>query len=830
MAEAYKRGLMSPRQKELYQEAMRRGLISDPVSVKGTAQSFGSGFAKGAAGMADMAPMSTQSLGGGIDMASRVLNFAGAKLGLQSDAQGDANVAAQVKARQGSPLETYNEQLGRSGLLHQAQNSAERFADTAGQFVPNAFVPGGAGKTLLGKVAARIIAPAVGATVAPAAVKALGGNETAQNIAGVGGAVLAGALPNALKRVPLSITGLTPVEARAVQKFAARTKPDVNAMTAQTGAMRGAGINPTLIDATSDGGRGIIRAAASRQTPGRDAVQGFADQRALDLPDRMGAQARKIISSDPRSPPKIQADLAATRAKAANAAYGAVRDDPVHLGPDATDALNTEAGQKALQAVISKEPNPVARADLLKLKQDGPAGSAPLDPHTATALADIRTYGAKQTGGLFRAIQERGGMRVTDELGNRLPGPDLTLDDRMAPGVVNNKSGMSPEYMAQSLSDDGWFGYNGAEPSRAFEAAFNDHVAGRPYYHPDSYQPGFAENAQNLQEELTRAGVSSSDRASVAAPKLAAYRQSANGSPDAIPPPNAPPITTVGTLHDISEELNNRAEAAAAAAGGANDARKLGNLAHAIRSPAAEQSPGYAAANAQYAGDSRNMEAATTGEGFLKTNPDEFTPAINAMNPDQLALARATARRSVEQAVGNNTSAAPGVARRIANASSQRERNAALLGPDADRLQNNMGLEALAVKNAGQAAPRTGSQTNLNAQDTGALGGARDVAAGVAGLAHGNPLPAMWGGLKFWLAKQGFNDNEAQALSSLATDPSRLADVHSYIAAKAGPQTAGAFLQAIGSRTQNAFQPKNLVPAFIPGAISAGNALQSSPQ
>ena len=194
-----------------------------PVSVKGTAQSFGSGIVKGVTGLLDSNPMDPANLGGAVDIGSRVLNWIGSKTGIVTPQQGDANVAAQVAARRNTPFETHSEAANRSGLLHNAQNSAERFADTAGQFVPNAFVPGGAGKTLLGKVAARIVAPAVGATVAPAAVKALGGNETAQNIAGVGGAILGGGAPNAFK------AGGTAIKA-AVLGRSQQVAPEVQAL------------------------------------------------------------------------------------------------------------------------------------------------------------------------------------------------------------------------------------------------------------------------------------------------------------------------------------------------------------------------------------------------------------------------------------------------------------------------------------------------------------------------------------------------------------------------------------------------------------------------
>jgi len=85
----------------------------------------------------------------------------------------------------------------------QPTNGAERFARTAGNFVPNALVPGGEvglGAKALG-AGVRVLAPAVGATVAPAIVKAAGGNATAQGVAGVVGGAIGGGLPDALPSV-----------------------------------------------------------------------------------------------------------------------------------------------------------------------------------------------------------------------------------------------------------------------------------------------------------------------------------------------------------------------------------------------------------------------------------------------------------------------------------------------------------------------------------------------------------------------------------------------------------------------------------------------------
>jgi hypothetical protein len=151
---------------------------------------------------------------------------------------------------------------------------------------------------------------------------------------------------------------------------------------------------------------------------------------------------------------------------------------------------------------------------------------------------------------------------------------------------------------------------------------------------------------------------------------------------------------SVGMAQEISDSLFDAADAAARQGYGRR-AKDLGDLARAVRDNAREGVEGYGKALDAFKADSRRLEAAERGEDFLARNTDEFAAEIPGPGQPGNDLARASARRAVERKAGENTAAAPGVARAIADAPEQQARNRALLGEaDATRLQDAMRTEA----------------------------------------------------------------------------------------------------------------------------------------
>lgn len=246
----------------------------------------------------------------------------------------------------------------------------------------------------------------------------------------------------------------------------------------------------------------------------------------------------------------------------------------------------------------------------------------------------------------------------------------------------------------------------------------------------------------------------------------------------------APPIT-VGMADRISRVLLSKARATAD-----NDLRAtLTQFGEAIRGPAREGSPGYATALEGYGADSRLQQAAGLGEGLMTRNTDEFAAGARRMSDPERELALAAGRRAIERRAGESIGGAPNIARTLAEAPEQRARNAALMGQDRARdLEQGMRMEARAVDNAGQIAPRTGSSTHLNDADAARVADAVQV--GQRMMRHD------WLGIGVdWLRSRGMSDADAEALVRLATDPAQTDAAIQAIAARSlGQSRAHDFL------------------------------------
>lgn len=96
-----------------------------------------------------------------------------------------------------------------------------------------------------------------------------------------------------------------------VNRFADRSPQDVNALNANAQRFRAEEIQPTFADVVNDGGRGTMRALATRQTPARQQAREFTEGRAAGLQDRVSTQSRRVISDDPRQPREMREEFVA---------------------------------------------------------------------------------------------------------------------------------------------------------------------------------------------------------------------------------------------------------------------------------------------------------------------------------------------------------------------------------------------------------------------------------------------------------------------------------------------------------------------------------------
>jgi hypothetical protein len=273
-----------------------------------------------------------------------------------------------------------------------------------------------------------------------------------------------------------------------------------------------------------------------------------------------------------------------------------------------------------------------------------------------------------------------------------------------------------------------------------------------------------------------------------------------------------PPQITVGMADRISRVLLSKADEAAR--GGDGDlAATLGMFGRELREPARAASPGYGAALDQWASDSRLMSAAEAGRDFLSRSTDEFSAAAARMSPEENALARAVGRRALEAKAGESIGGAPGLARTVAMAPEQQLRNVALLGPDdAARLQNNLFLESMAVRNAADVAPRVGPKTASTLMDAQAARGMQEGVGAGLDIATGNGVGLLRRAAN-WFVTRGINDAEASRLAKAAIDPAQLDGVITYIEQRYGAKAARDFLT---------FRKDGLMaPAALPAAMGA---------
>lgn len=422
----------------------------------------------------------------------------------------------------------------------------------------------------------------------------------------LGGAFGAAAVP-ITGAVGMGVNALRNRYAPQVERAAnaLRNRTDVAQVRERINHLRSVEAEPSFVSATDEAGRGFVRAAAARMTPAREVVQQRAEAAALDLPDRIGGQARRVLSDDPRTPRVIAAELGQARRVRADQNFGAVRNEEIPMAPETVQALRTDHGRDAIREAVRRERDPEVRAALNRLANDA-------------------------------------------------------LDDPSTP-------------------------------------------------------------------------------------------------------------ISVGMADRISRVLNGRAQEAR----DPDLAMTLSGLANDVRRPTANAVPGYRSALDEYGAESRLIEAADQGEDFLLRNTDEFAAEVAGPGQPGNELARATARRAVERAAGENTSAAPGVARKLATAPEQRMRNEALLGPeDAAALEAAMAAEARIVRDLSDVAPRTGSQTNLREADAEQVSGFVNA---VQTVAQGRV--AVVSALANRLKTAGLTDADAQAVADVSTNPAMLDDL-----------------------------------------------------
>jgi hypothetical protein len=302
----------------------------------------------------------------------------------------------------------------------------------------------------------------------------------------------------------------------------------------------------------------------------------------------------------------------------------------------------------------------------------GPDGAGALDQDGLNqALADVRLYGDRRSGSLFSAVRSLGGIRTTDAAGNRfMAGPDLDPLASRYPGLINNRSGMSPENMAQALQEEGWFGPSLEEdPSKPFETAWNREVRGDRVYHPDAAGVDYNYNRAMFEQEAADAGVGANDSPQVAARKLWDYRNfdqteraAIQAESDASDPfgqefdrLSAPRGQALDwrSLDLMKQGMDDLIREGRVQGIGANEqAATKGYLARFV-AKLDSLNPAYSSARAAYAGPAKLMDAIDAGRAYMGEDAPAIASAMADMSPSEQEAFRVGALQSERDRLGS---------------------------------------------------------------------------------------------------------------------------------------------------------------------------------
>jgi hypothetical protein len=170
---------------------------------------------------------------------------------------------------------------------------------------------------------------------------------------------------------------------------------DPVALQTRAAELRAAGIDPRLIDVLPDQGLGRVRAAATRQTPGRDQMVAAAEQARINLPERVGVQVRRNVSGTPTQLQATIDQLRAQRGAQAATDYGPAYATRINIPPEVSQAVRSNTGRQAINdALLVARENmgtPADEiADLERLLQAAQGAEGPLPAVSARVLDRVQ--------------------------------------------------------------------------------------------------------------------------------------------------------------------------------------------------------------------------------------------------------------------------------------------------------------------------------------------------------------------------------------------------------------------------------------------------------
>jgi hypothetical protein len=170
---------------------------------------------------------------------------------------------------------------------------------------------------------------------------------------------------------------------------------DPAALQARAAEMRAAGIDPRLVDVLPDQALGRVRAAGTRQTPGRDQMVAAAEQARVNLPERVGVQVRRNVSNTP-APLQATIDrLRTQRGAQATTDYGGAYATRINIPTDVAEAVASNSGRQAISdaLMVARESmgTPADEiADLERLLQAANGAEGPMPAVSARVLDRVQ--------------------------------------------------------------------------------------------------------------------------------------------------------------------------------------------------------------------------------------------------------------------------------------------------------------------------------------------------------------------------------------------------------------------------------------------------------
>lgn len=326
-------------------------------------KSYGSGLAKGIAGLADTV------------VAASPLGTVGRALSIASDP---------LSTKMAGPIPNL---FSQNAAPHYApKTTAGEVAQTAGMMTPAAASPG----SMFAR-AANVIAPTVGSELAGRTAHAFGASPPVEAAARMAGA-MAGGVGASARISPRAAPGS---EDRVANVFASRAGADPQAMAAQADAMRATGVQPTLLDVTGQKGLRLARAVGVTNDTAGETLQNNAQ--AVSSTTKPAVMARtRTLASEPRTADQVAKHLDDARSEEARSTYAEPYAAAVELkDPNVIQALRDPEGASAINRAITAararmDYKAVADLNALKVTANGPTGDGQVWPTTGRALDRIQ--------------------------------------------------------------------------------------------------------------------------------------------------------------------------------------------------------------------------------------------------------------------------------------------------------------------------------------------------------------------------------------------------------------------------------------------------------